>query len=44
MVITSAFQADFVGSSPIIRKEKKKVFRGVIEHVEEEMALNTAIS
>lgn len=45
MVITSAFQADFVGSSPIIRKKKKKkVFRGVIEHVKEEMALYTAIS
>ena len=44
MVITSAFQADFVGSSPITRKEEKKVFRGVIKHVKREMALNTAIS
>ena len=25
MVITSAFQADFVGSSPITRKESNKV-------------------
>lgn len=41
MVITSAFQADFVGSSPIIRreKEKDKVFRGVIKHVREKWRL-----
>jgi hypothetical protein len=41
MVITSAFQADFVGSSPIIRKYK--VFRGGIKHVKK-MAFDTAIS
>lgn len=28
MVITSAFQADFVGSSPITRKERKEGFQG----------------
>jgi hypothetical protein len=42
MVITLAFQARFVGSSPIIRTDK--VFRGVLKHVKEEMALDTAIS
>lgn len=44
MVITSAFQADFVGSSPITRKGRKKVFRGGIKHVKKKMALDTAIS
>jgi hypothetical protein len=43
MVITSAFQADFVGSSPITRR-KKNVFRGVLKHDTEEMAFDTAIS
>jgi hypothetical protein len=43
MDITSAFQAEFVGSSPIIRK-MNNVFRGVIKHVRWEMAFDTAIS
>jgi hypothetical protein len=44
MDITSAFQAEFVSSNLTVRKAKKKVFRGVIEHVKKEMAFNTAIS
>lgn len=42
MVITSAFQADFVGSSPITRI--KNVSSGRIEHIEGDLALSNAIS